>query len=199
MTIERMTAEEICTDAGMENPDHQFFNSLSSALTLLDNPEIANGILYYWRLKGRVKRIEICRREFEAGDTASIMDALNCCVLSPELATPNWLSKALLGAFDQRHDIKSWNDVLGKPIKGHRDSAKNDEELRSFVYAAVERERLRENPLKRLRKNALDNDLYEEVGEIFGKHKTKIGELHREERENLEGGKMYTAEGLRII
>jgi len=125
-----------------------------------------------WRTHHSLADLET---KFKAGDKSAIMEALNHCAWS-DRPMPDWLARAVKDAFRAklRFEFKSWDEVLGSPLpRGrHQKSLQRDRDLPGRIYYYIQR--MREEQPKR----AIDNELFEEVGERFKIGKTKTQEYY---------------------
>jgi hypothetical protein len=119
------------------------------------------------------------RRKYEAGDISSLPSALWFCLANNE-PIPDWLKDAYLEATRRvlTHEVSSWDDVFGKPLKKgkQRAAAHRRSRLADPVWQCVmERREAGEK---------MDKNLFASVGEEFGIKGTLAAELYYE-RQNF--------------
>jgi hypothetical protein len=128
----------------------------------------------------RQRVLEDYRRRFEAGDKSILLSGLQFCIWC-NMPIPAWLKRAFLNACraGYTHEIKSWDEVFGKPLKkGQRQAtARRNVKIAHEVHQRVE-ERHRAG-------EALDKALFAAVGKEFGVGGTVAAELYYETRETL--------------
>jgi hypothetical protein len=112
--------------------------------------------------------LEDYRKRFEAGDKSVLLWGLRFCIgCDPNVPIPAWLKRAILSACDAglTHEIKSWDEVFGKPLKkGQRQAtARRNAKIAHEVYQRVE-ERHRAG-------KALDKALFAAVGIWCWRHR----------------------------
>jgi hypothetical protein len=123
------------------------------------------------------------RRKYEAGDISTLPTALWFCLTNNE-PVPDWLKDAYLKATHRvwSHEVSSWDDVFGKPLKKGRQRAAAQrkyalanpvwQRVMHFVHEANEK---------------IEKDLFQRVGEEFGIGGTLAAEIFYEVERNEQG------------
>jgi len=96
------------------------------------------------------------------GDKRAVLDALDICLFN-SLSIPKWCSKAFVAAMYkiQYYEVKSWNDVFGKPYpKGTGARAERMKLDGLWIYKAVE--------ARSKKGEAIGRRLFENVGIELG-------------------------------
>ena len=124
--------------------------------------------------KIRAALCESLRTQFQAGDKRSLAEAMLIC-LSADDRFPVWVKKALASAvYDAlAYHVRSWDDVLGPPVK-KGDHLKRKRRFGSLApYIAV-----RVCHLYRFERRALDDELFEQVAAEFDLRKTTVKKMY---------------------
>ena len=103
-------------------------------------------------------------RRFAAGDKHALLRAVFHCMVFRGRIAPMWVRLAFANAYtDVSYYAKlgSWDDVFGKPWKGHLKQAQQRAEIRLYVWRRVRQ-------LHDEKHRGLGDDLFAEVGEEFG-------------------------------
>ena len=116
---------------------------------------------------------KMLKRDFESGNKSALLYALYGC-LELKRPIPEWARAALLEACEavERFEIKSWDDVFGRPLpKGmHLEKERRNARLRPLI-------------IERVRKaETIDKALFEEIGESLGISGTLASNLYYDEQ-----------------
>jgi hypothetical protein len=125
------------------------------------------------------KIMKTFQTRFRRGEKHSLISALRWCVISHR-ALPSWVGKELWHAFELFYEgqLKSWEDVLGKPFLGkRRKGASTRRKDLEVLIRVVERHADGAN---------LDDLLFEEVGKEFGFSATTAKNLYYRRRDLLK-------------
>jgi hypothetical protein len=121
--------------------------------------------------------LEKGRELYEAGDKSEILYCLNWCIMNRD-PIPDWLARALKAAYTaaSAHEIKSWDEVFGKPLKKGKQLAteRHKAKVAWSLFWRVEE-------LHGAGKS-IDKDLFATVGKEFGVGGTVAAELYYEVR-----------------
>jgi hypothetical protein len=107
------------------------------------------------------KEIKNCEPRFRRGSKHALFHALFVCIVYCR-PLPAWVSKELWLAYCRLRDgqLRSWEDVFGKPFLGKRRKGILTRRKAPFVYAEV-------CELHEKEGRALDDFLFEDVGKTF--------------------------------
>lgn len=113
------------------------------------------------------------KARFEAGDKAALLGAIRICA-NHDLVMPEWLARGFIRGYDKalRHEVGSWDDAFGRPFpKGkHLNAARKKRSKAPALWMKVRK--MHEAG------RAIDDGLFEEVGEEFGLGKTQASEFY---------------------
>ena len=136
---------------------------------LLHDP---TGPLYQW---SALHGIEKERARFDAGDNMALLAAIRKCA-NHGLVMPEWVSLAFIRNYDAVLSLRmrSWDDAFGRPYRKGMDlkAARFRREKRFHVWMEVNR--------RHLAGEAIDDQLFEAVGEALGMKKTLASQLYYE-------------------
>jgi hypothetical protein len=119
--------------------------------------------------------LEECRERYEGGDKAMLPYSLNHCMMN-NLPIPPWLATAFAQACHKvhMHEVKSWDDVFGRPLKKGKRLAT---EHRNMKIAGPLFNTIRG---RHEAGAAINKELFNEVGAEFGVSGTVASELYYE-------------------
>lgn len=132
------------------------------------------------------------RLRFERGQKMALMGAIRICA-NHDLPLPDWAARAYISAYDKVLTCRSndWNEVFGRPYPGkHLGKLRQRRELKFAIYLRVNDLRQDGWSIEDGRRvpryvRALDDILFEEVGEEFSIKKTLCKELYYEAKNLL--------------
>lgn len=132
--------------------------------------------LHQWKA---FRKLAACKDAFIKGDELELMRAIHICA-KHGLAMPEWVSEAYSTAFDKiaNADAKSWGAVFGSPYpKGAHLAAIRKKKLNmGKVWLEVE------CGLGMVPGTAIDERLFEQIGNKLGLGKTLVAEYYYEAR-----------------
>jgi hypothetical protein len=119
--------------------------------------------------------LEKGRERYEAGDRSELLYCLYWCV-SGGRPIPHWLCVAFTQTFlmaDELHEVKSWDDVFGKPLKkGKRlGTERKKADIMRQLFQHI-------NELHDEEGKALDGLLFAAVGKKYGVGATVAAEIY---------------------
>ena len=133
----------------------------------------------------------VSEKEYDRGDKTAILDALQFYIMNemgdlPHKPIPKWLVLALFRALAERtmHNINSWDEVFGPPLKNkkggalkgkHRQAARHKLAIQFPLFKRVEQ-------LVQSRKR-IDKGLFESVGKEFGVSGTDASDIYYKTRQ----------------
>jgi hypothetical protein len=117
---------------------------------------------------------------YEQGDKAEILYCLSFCIRN-RVPTPEWLRQAFGTAYHAAvmRNIKSWDEVFGKPLKKgkHLTKAKRDL-MKGPIIASRVREQARAG-------KPIDKELYNDVGKDCGSNGTDAEQLYSDLKKDM--------------
>jgi hypothetical protein len=128
------------------------------------------------------RSLEHCKEEFER-DSYWLMTAIRICA-NHDLPLPEWAAKAYIKAYDAVNNAreKSWDVVFGKPYpKGRHLKATREKRMLKFAVLNEVNATLQNNP-----DTAIDEYLFEVVGEKFNIKKTLASEYYYEAKKQID-------------
>ncbi len=119
--------------------------------------------------------LEGCREFFVKGNKWALMQAIYACASSGR-ALPKWAAEAYMQAFEEVRTakVKSWDDVFGKTWQKHHKAVNRRVTTMWPLFNEVRGMKAHKPSL------AIDEDLFEEVGKLFGIGKTLASEYYYE-------------------
>jgi hypothetical protein len=136
--------------------------------------------------------VEECSKYYEAaykaGNKRALILMIGACGLSGWII-PKWVTEVIVGADDYAAsgELKSWDEVFGKPPTLKRAERVHDWDNRHRVLHAVLKASAKGEPI--------DDLLFERVGKKLGiGGKTKVKELYRLARDELSQAMRINAE-----
>ncbi len=129
------------------------------------------GPFWKWIALHNLDRLQ---RQFESGDKGALLEGIFECAMR-DLRLPEWVQRAYIDRYREIVHFKaaSWDDVFGKPHrKGLRlADARRRRKLWAPIWLRIRH--IRDTELD----TAIDEELFERVGEEFGIRKTLASEL----------------------
>ena len=128
------------------------------------------------------QKIDRLQKEYEQGNKLALMFAIRICA-TYQLTVPDWVAKEFIRAVNKvaTAEVRSWDEALGSPIqKGtNLKDLQNKREKSMDVYLAVQHRHLSQ-------REPIGEQLFEEVGKVFGFGKTWCSAIYYSEKERLE-------------
>lgn len=135
-------------------------------------------------IKNSLTRLEACRKDYEIGRKQALIEAIAICA-TEGFSMPEWVAAPIREAYaDNRHHLKSWDDIFDKPKPSgkHAKKYREDKSLKIAIYADILR--------RKKEGEAIDKELLQKVGETYGIGLTKTTELYSEANKDLKSGRM---------